>query len=395
MSRFIQIHFLTSYSASLLNRDDVGLAKRLPFGGSTRTRISSQCMKRHWRIAEDAYALADLEGVDMSVRSRRTFEECIIKPLLQEGKDEDITRKVVTIFQEALLGKSSKASKKEADKGASLNTDQLVVLGYPEVRFLSGEVRQCLEADAPPLSVAKERVQKEFKKNFEAMRKGAQASEGLDAALFGRMVTSDILSRVDAAAYVAHPFTVHAEESEPDYFSAVDDLDRVEGVLGSGHINETELTTGLFYGYVVLDLPQLVSNLEGVERKEWLAADRTLAARVTESLIHLIATVSPGAKRGSTAPFAYADFVLLEAGNRQPRSLANAFFKPVSKSGDLRGNALQALTTYITQLDGMYGMGEERRYASLTPVEALAAEQLSGLPALAQWAAASVQGASK
>ena len=30
--RFLQIHFLTSYPATLLNRDDSGLAKRLPFG---------------------------------------------------------------------------------------------------------------------------------------------------------------------------------------------------------------------------------------------------------------------------------------------------------------------------------------------------------------------------
>jgi len=47
---FLQIHALTSYPAALLNRDDVGFAKRIPFGGATRTRISSQCLKRHWRM---------------------------------------------------------------------------------------------------------------------------------------------------------------------------------------------------------------------------------------------------------------------------------------------------------------------------------------------------------
>lgn len=46
---FLQIHFLTSYHASLLNRDDVGLAKRIRFGGHDRLRVSSQCLKRHWR----------------------------------------------------------------------------------------------------------------------------------------------------------------------------------------------------------------------------------------------------------------------------------------------------------------------------------------------------------
>ena len=49
LPRFLQVHTLTSYPAVLLNRDDAGLAKRLPYGGSVRTRVSSQCLKRHWR----------------------------------------------------------------------------------------------------------------------------------------------------------------------------------------------------------------------------------------------------------------------------------------------------------------------------------------------------------
>ena len=73
-SRFIQIHALVSYSAALLNRDDSGLAKRLPFGGSTRTRISSQCLKRHWRKTEDEWALSKI-GPEMAVRSRKIPEE--------------------------------------------------------------------------------------------------------------------------------------------------------------------------------------------------------------------------------------------------------------------------------------------------------------------------------
>ena len=55
--RFIQIHWLAGYPGVLLNRDDTGLAKRLPFGSATRTRVSSQSLKRHWRMAEDEHAL--------------------------------------------------------------------------------------------------------------------------------------------------------------------------------------------------------------------------------------------------------------------------------------------------------------------------------------------------
>ena len=62
--RFLQIHTLHSYPAALLNRDDSGLAKRMPFGGATRTRISSQCLKRHWRVAQDEFAIHGIPGAE-------------------------------------------------------------------------------------------------------------------------------------------------------------------------------------------------------------------------------------------------------------------------------------------------------------------------------------------
>lgn len=80
--RFIQIHFLAAWPGTLLNRDDAGLAKRLPFGTATRTRISSQCLKRHWRKADDGRALHELakeKGVE-GYRSKITIDR--IKTLL-------------------------------------------------------------------------------------------------------------------------------------------------------------------------------------------------------------------------------------------------------------------------------------------------------------------------
>src|SRR5438552_18045695 len=60
---------------------------------------------------------------------------------------------------------------------------------------------------------------------------------------------------------VAHSFTVHAEESESDYFTVVDDLKRrVEGDdAGSAGIFDMELTSGLYYGYAVVDVPLLTA----------------------------------------------------------------------------------------------------------------------------------------
>ena len=96
---------------------------------------------------------------------------------------------------------------------------------------------------------------------------------------------------------------------------------------GADTIQETELTSGLFYGYVVVDLPGLLKNLNG---------DAELAGRVLHNLVYLIAEVSPGAKLGSTAPYGRASFVLLEAGDRQPRSLAEAYCRAVPTPGRQR-----------------------------------------------------------
>jgi CRISPR system Cascade subunit CasC len=52
MSNFIQLHFLTSYPPSNLNRDDLGRPKNAMFGGTQRLRVSSQSLKRAWRCSD-------------------------------------------------------------------------------------------------------------------------------------------------------------------------------------------------------------------------------------------------------------------------------------------------------------------------------------------------------
>ncbi len=390
--RFLQIHTLTPYAAALLNRDDAGAAKRLPFGGSIRTRISSQCLKRHWRRADHEWELKSFDP-GLSLRSRRIFSERVALPLIGEGFPAEQVVAVVGAIQALLLGESPKAKKEKKGKAAAgtdaeadpatlveaLETKQVIVLGEPEVAYLRERARTLLRdpaAEADPVRAVTDWA-KAGKANLAALNKGA----GIDAALFGRMVTSDHLARCDAAIHVAHAFTVHAQELENDYFSAVDDLAQESGDTGSGHINTTELTSGLFYGYVAIDLPLLVSNL---------GDDAALAGQVIERLIHTVATVSPGAKLGSTAPHAWSVLVLAEMGRRTPRSLANAFLNPVPlRGGDVAATAVERLATHVAALDAMYGAGDERRVASILDGSTALAPRVA-LGDLAGWAAGSV-----
>lgn len=429
---FLQVHTLTSYPSSLLNRDDVGLAKRLPFGGATRTRISSQCLKRHWRTFEgdgSILSVPEKNGtVPMALRSRRIFENEIRGPLEKAGVDPEVARSVTESLMAIVLGESPKkkeASDKEQEAGngeepkagngkksvprkrgdepdetvprEKLETNQVAVLGRPEVTFLY-EQALAIAKNANSLDKIRDVVRAHFKgaaaDNLKALRHGA----GLDAALFGRMVTSDLLARCDAAVHVAHAMTVHTEMTESDYFSVVDDLFSAgdEPQLGSGHIGTSELTSGLYYGYAVVDVPLLVSNLEGCDRKQWQRADRSLAASVAERLVRLIATVSPGAKLGSTAPYACAHTVLLEVGVTQPRTLANAFLKPVDPVPDLVRNTYDSLTQYLHEVDAMHGNSNERRFAAIQATDALhavATREEKGLLGLTEWAATKIRSA--
>jgi CRISPR system Cascade subunit CasC len=362
--RFVQVHFLTAYPGALLNRDDAGFAKRLPFGGATRTRVSSQCLKRHWRTFEGPGALAELGAAD-TVRSRVTFQREVVEPLIAEGLPSAQVHAAAEALKARVFGQSKKAEEKAKGKAkeaqapiVDVKTEQVTVLGRPELLYFQSIVREALAAGGDVSKAVDAALGADAKKNLNAAVKAMAG--GLGSALFGRMVTSDILSRGDAAVHVAHAFTVHAEQSETDYFSAIDDLLKEDGELGSGHIGNTELTSGLYYGYVVIDVPLLVSNITGCDRKVWDKADRALAAGVVERLIQLICTVSPGAKLGSTAPYSYAQALIVEVGARQPRTLANAFLSPVPTRGDVLASSLGALSDHVSGLDKMYGREDAR-----------------------------------
>ena len=383
-SRFLQIHTLHSYPAALLNRDDSGLAKRMPFGGATRTRISSQCLKRHWRVAQDQFAIHSIPGAEAAVRSRNVVERKIIQPLRDANEiDKEILDAVENAFNVGVYGTS----------GTSESGRQPLLLGLPEVEYLHGKAAAICAEHSDDAKAAGDAAGLLFNarrgegNNFAAFRDAARLPGGLEGALFGRMVTSDPGANIEAAIHVAHAFTVHREESESDYFSVVDDLQREDEDSGAAHIGDMELTAGLFYGYVVVDVPGLVSNLEGCDAGEWEAADRELAGNVVEHLAHLIATVSPGAKLGSTAPYACADLMLIEAGSRQPRSLANAFRSPAPAQVQA---ATGKMSKYLGKIDKAYGGKEVRRVMSVDDCDIPKAEPLC-LDDLATWAADAVR----
>ena len=84
---------------------------------------------------------------------------------------------------------------------------------------------------------------------------------------------------------------------------------------------------------------------------------------------------------------AHATGVLTEVGDRAPRSLANAFLRPVplKHDADIAALAVTRLGEHLAALDGMYGSEEDRRVASIIEGGRALAEAAS-LDGLAAWA---------
>jgi CRISPR system Cascade subunit CasC len=401
--RFLQIHTLHSYTAALLNRDDTGLAKRLHRGGATPTRISSQCLKRHWRMAkderrgkDDPHALQNLAGYVDSRRSRELVTKMVIGPLRNKFPEE-VAAALDQWFQYAVYSGNPKEMPKKRGQPTTdeKKSRQTLLFGECELGWLSGEFDRLAREAGDDADKAFKLGQiwvegggkdtdadarKDFKDNIKALRKNTGLPGGLAAALFGRMVTSDPAANIDAPIHVAHAFTVHAKEAEGDYFTAVDNLKDDADDGGADTIQETEITNGLFYGYVVVDVPGLIGNC---------GRDKDLAARIVHNLTYLIAEVSPGAKLGSTAPYGRAELMLIEAGDRQPRSLAGAYRRPIEPDFEV---AVVALAGHLAKFDEVYATGEGRRYTSIADTEIAGVERCP-IAELAEWAAEQVRSA--
>ena len=173
--------------------------------------------------------------------------------------------------------------------------------------------------------------------------------------MFGRMLADAPAYNVEAAIQVAHAFTVHKAAVEDDYFSAVDDLNDGSEDAGAGHIGERGYGAGVFYLYLCINRELLQENLGG---------DAELTGRALEALLHAVTKVAPTGMQNSFASRAYAAFALAEKGDQQPRSLAQAFLKPVRAREDwsLLDAAVGALDRRCENFDQVYGACATGRY---------------------------------
>lgn len=329
MTDFLQLHLLTAYGPSNLNRDDTGRPKSVVFGGVPRLRVSSQSLKRAWRTS-DVFG-ARLEG-HLADRTQRLGKD-VLDRLIEGGMNDDdakgVARKIAGVF-----GKL----KKEGDDNPTF---------IEQLAFVSPQERQKAFALADR-ALDGESIEP---KADELLQKADAAA---DVAMFGRMLADNAKFNREAAVQVAHALTTHRAIAEDDYYTAVDDLksrDEPEDA-GAGFVGVQEFGAGLFYLYLCVDKGMLLRNLDGSTD----VRDASVAA-----LVEAAATVAPRGKQASFASRSRAIYLLAEKGSNQPRSLAAAFLKPV-RGEDQAAKSISALEDFRDRLDAAYGPCAQASY---------------------------------
>ena len=324
MSRFVQLHLLTSYPPANLNRDDLGRPKTAFMGGAERLRVSSQSLKRTWRTSDVfQQAMKNHLGTRTKRLGTKVYERMVAAGI-DESDAMKWAREIADVFG---------ALKKDGTE-----IEQLAHISPGEWAAVNQLVDRLIDERRAPK-----------KDELKLLR---TTPDAVDIGLFGRMLAADPVYNVEAACQVAHAISVHRVTIEDDYFTAVDDLNDGSEDMGASHIGETGFASGLFYSYVCIDRNQLIDNLGG---------NAELADAAIEALTRAAIQVAPRGKQNSFGSRAYASYVLAEKGDQQPRSLAVSFLRPVD-GHDYGEQALRAIRTQRDHFDQVYGACADDRY---------------------------------
>ncbi len=370
----IEIHMIQNHSPANLNRDDLGAPKSCIFGGVTRARISSQCLKRSIRRSPEFAAALEKAG---GVRTRRLASllariahsedfdltpEKLAKLLQVKPVESEAILKLDAIAAEALeLGgvkpKTKKTTKKDGEGEEREDEGTNAAALSKMLLFLSTKTVSKMAKDLRETNKAKDLVGK-YKKYI------AENPLVPDIALNGRMtevvknsVFSDLNFTVEAALSAAHAISTHAVVNEVDYFTAADDVPGQDA--GAAHVDEAMFNSACFYKHFVIDFEQLKKNL---------ADEADLACRTVQCFIEAAAKANPSGKQHAFAAFNPPDGVLVEVKTKSatPVNYANAFADPVPDKSErgLIGESIARFGQYVHDLATGYGIEAERFWFS-------------------------------
>lgn len=336
-----EIHMLKNYPSTNLNRDDNGAPKTCVFGGVTRARISSQCLKRSWRTAPMFREMVGAENLGIRTRG---LPEMVADALRERGMEE----KVIQAYLPKISGIGNKDGKENKDAN---RTAQIVFYAPEDIQAVADVIEGFTRSGKKNASA----------KELQAAIQNADVRPiTLDIALFGRMVTSDAFRNVEAAMQVAHGVSTNRVMMESDYFTAMDDLlagDSMEA-SGAAMIQDTDYNSACYYIYASIDSDALLENLRFGEDP------KALVRKAIPALLQTMAMTNPSGKQNSFAGHVLPSAVLVECKQAKiPVSYVNAYAEPVYAAGGkgLVEQSIQKLAQECDMLQRGYGIPVEKR----------------------------------
>jgi len=325
--KLIELHILQSYPVSCLNRDDVGAPKTANFGGVSRARLSSQCLKR-------AVRLAAAEESPNFFKGERT--RLIITPIQSRlcalGIEETLALDASKLFCDALSTFDEKAEKKGV-----LKVKTMSMFSPLELDEIAASMASTLkDTNFGPIATDSKKREAQAKKLKTAtdFAKNAALKDAADIALFGRMVASDHTLTLEGAAMFSHAISTHKATNDVDYWTAVDDRQKDDPTIaeedraGSGGLGTSEFTSATYYRYAAVNLDLFA------DEKHLGALAPEERRTILKSFIKATLMAVPGARKNSmnaaTLPFAVLG---IRKDKGQPVQLVNAFENPVKADG--------------------------------------------------------------
>lgn len=290
---FLTVHTLTALPWHNLNRDENGAPKQVTEGGVTRTRLSSQSLKRAARIAFER----DTEGAEESVRTK-------VAATVIADRVAEIRGTALTGSQRSALAKSigtrvgTLTHGKDRGEG---KRDTLVWLSAREMERVAQAFAKDKDAEPAVIDTA--------------------STDSLAIAAFGRMFTAAPELSLTSAISVGDAITTHAATVELDWFAAVDD--RAEHG-GAGQLGYSMQTTGVYYRAFTIDRAQLAKNFD-------LPLDSAEAEPQLRSLIRHITLALPTGRRAGTAAQTLPSLIVAE---EQSHRVHYDFHTPIPADAD-------------------------------------------------------------
>jgi len=331
----VEFHILQSFPVTCLNRDDVGAPKTAVVGGVTRARVSSQCWKRQVRLAMRDF------GVELGIRTKlisKLVKEACIKEGATDKQASDCGEKIEQIFIKK--GNSEKnAEVSSAEEQSNEKTDTLLFLSRAETEKLAKAFK---EKNFNPDEVIKQKDAKKQAKEIETiLGKPNYSLDGLDIALFGRMVAQAANLDVEAAASFSHAISTHKVTNEVEFFTALDDFSDEQG---SAHMGSLEFNSATYYRYIDLDLGQLYENLAGDE----------LFPKAIEAFIKALYIAVPDARQKTQSGASPWDFAIIHV--RKGQRLQLSFEAPVkSHDGGFLKQSIEYMKNELARKEKLSG----------------------------------------